>query len=104
MILRACSYVDIPERYFILFPCQRPKAESFILKDTIGEDGWKKMNAVLENRLNKTSEPNAQATLAELRGYLDGHKDLQDRFDAMFNHINDGTMATVKNWSAKPEA
>ncbi|CAM1500932.1 Fc.00g100940.m01.CDS01 [Cosmosporella sp. VM-42] len=72
--------------------------------EVLGNDTWRMMNSALSNRLDNSLKPDAQAALADARGYLDGNKDLQDRFDAIFKNVNNETVALAKDISAKAAA
>lgn len=55
-------------------------------------------NAVLRTFDNLTE---LQAALAVARGYLDGHEDLQKRFDVMFQHVTNSTVDLIREVSAR---
>lgn len=59
------------------------------------------MNDAVQSVSSKTSSSDAQAGLAEARGYLKGNKELEDRFDAVFTGMGRDTVALADNISAQ---
>lgn len=51
--------------------------------------------------VNPEEAKNPQVALAEARSYLDGHKELQDRFDIVFKHINNESVAATRKIGAE---
>lgn len=47
---------------------------------------------------------NPQVALAEARAYLNGHKELQGRFDIVFKHINNESVAATRKIGAEVRA
>lgn len=55
------------------------------------------MNSVL----SKQPKLSVKAALAEARAYLDGHEDLQARFDVVFENVDESTAAAAQEMMAK---
>ncbi|QPG98775.1 hypothetical protein C2857_000034 [Epichloe festucae Fl1] len=73
----------------------------FDVKDTLGDDIWQKMDDAVQSVSSKTSSSDAQASLAEARGYLKGYKELEDRFDALFTGVGRDTVVLADDISAQ---
>ncbi|KAG6008286.1 hypothetical protein E4U21_004748 [Claviceps maximensis] len=56
----------------------------FDVKEALGEDTWIQMNNVFHHKFSDQSAPDPQTGLAEARRYLQGHEDLENRFDAIY--------------------
>ncbi|KAG5984637.1 hypothetical protein E4U55_003858 [Claviceps digitariae] len=76
----------------------------FDVKETLGEDTWTQMNKAFHHKISDRSHPDALTGLAEARRYLEGHKDLEDRFDAIYKDVRlESVPANVPAFAPAPD-
>ncbi|KAG6092338.1 hypothetical protein E4U30_005567 [Claviceps sp. LM220 group G6] len=65
----------------------------FDVKEKLGDETWDKMNESLTG-LTKDSLPD---DLAKAKSYLQGHKDLEEKFDAIYSNMGSETVAYARD-------
>ncbi|KAK2590635.1 hypothetical protein QQS21_011681 [Conoideocrella luteorostrata] len=78
---------------------QRNTDFEYDVKDTLGTETWDKMNLIMKETFGEKSNEEIKVIKGEARKCLDGHEELQKRFDSTFGKIDAETVALAENYS-----